>query len=80
MKKMMRFKKQFPMLVLMGITFFALPGMQTANAFFQEETQAYDQYKGEVLDADTNKELVFASLAIEGSNISTITNTEGEFS
>ncbi|MGB5556000.1 MAG: carboxypeptidase-like regulatory domain-containing protein [Flavobacteriaceae bacterium] len=55
--------------------------MPMSFAFFQEEEQQdYEQYKGEVLDADTEKPLVFASLAIEGSNISSITNTEGQFS
>ncbi|GAB5475124.1 MAG: carboxypeptidase-like regulatory domain-containing protein [Maribacter sp.] len=56
--------------------------MQNMFAFFQdtaEEAVSYKQYKGEVLDEETNKPLVFATLTIEGSNISTITNTEGQF-
>lgn len=52
----------------------------TKQAFSQDESQEYNLYKGEVLDGDTKKPLIFASLAIESSNISTITNTEGEFS
>lgn len=64
----------------MALLFFGVIGTQRAEAFFQEETQVYEQYKGEVLDSETNKPLIFANLAIEGSNISTITNTEGEFS
>ena len=40
----------------------------------------YKEYSGEILDSDTKKPLVFATLTVEGSNISTITNTEGEFS
>ncbi len=65
-------------LLLVGIT-----GTQTAFAFFQDNAQQQDisfiEYKGEVLDDENNKPLVFATLTIEGSNISTITNTEGEF-
>ncbi|NNE77157.1 MAG: carboxypeptidase-like regulatory domain-containing protein [Pricia sp.] len=56
---------------------------QKASAFFQDEMQQeveFDEYKGEVLDADSKKPLVFASLTLEESNISTISNTEGEFS
>ncbi len=39
----------------------------------------YKEYKGEVQDASSKKALVFATLALDGTNISTITNTEGEF-
>ncbi|MBT9190224.1 carboxypeptidase-like regulatory domain-containing protein [Zobellia russellii] len=58
-------------------------GPHKASAFFQDNTEQeieYNLYKGEVIDSKTKKPLVFASLAIEESNISTITNTEGEFS
>lgn len=61
------------------ILFIGLSGIHTSSAFFQDETQGFSQYKGTVLDAKSKKPLIFASLAIEGSNISTITNTEGEF-
>lgn len=40
----------------------------------------FKEYSGEVLDSNTKKPLIFASLTLEGSNVSTITNTEGEFS
>ena len=45
----------------------------------QEQNQDFKQYKGKVLEKDTKKELVFATIALEGTNISTISNTEGEF-
>ena len=57
-------------------------GTQPVSAFFQDDMQQetdFDQYRGEVVDSDTKKPLVFASLTLEESNISTITNTEGEF-
>ncbi len=54
-----------------------------ASAFFQDkagsQTTEFVQYKGEILDVDTKKPLVFATLSILETNISTITNTEGEF-
>ena len=50
------------------------------SALQQETTTTdYKQYSGEVVDESTNKSLVFATLTVEGSNISTITNTEGNF-
>ncbi|MEX0314972.1 MAG: carboxypeptidase-like regulatory domain-containing protein [Allomuricauda sp.] len=45
---------------------------------FQEQ-ENFAQYKGEVRDASSHKPLVFATLSVEGTNISTITNTEGGF-
>ncbi len=49
---------------------------------FQQDAASeneFKQYKGEVVDQSSNKPLVFATLTLEGTNISTITNTEGNF-
>ena len=66
-----------------GITMLlGMPANIHAATFFQEEAQevtSYNQFRGEVVDAQTNKPLVFATLTLEGTNISTITNTEGKF-
>jgi len=81
MKTSIRTSKKSLSIVVFTMLLLWISGTQDAAAFFpQENTQAYNQYKGEVLDSETKKPLVFASLAIEDSNISTITNTEGEFS
>lgn len=65
------------MVLLIGVV-----GTQKASAFFQDEKQSisFIEYKGEVLDSSNKKPLVFATLSILDSNISTISNTEGEFS
>ena len=39
----------------------------------------FTEYTGKVIDGKTNKSLEAASLSINGTNISTITNSEGEF-
>lgn len=57
-------------------------GFSSTNAFAFQEKQSvenFKQYKGEVIDQDSKKALIFATLAVEGTNISTITNTEGDF-
>lgn len=41
--------------------------------------QAVEEYRGKVVDADTGNAMVSASVTLEDSNISTITNAEGEF-
>ncbi|MGB5361354.1 MAG: carboxypeptidase-like regulatory domain-containing protein, partial [Eudoraea sp.] len=64
------------------ILFMGTPATLHASMFFQDNPQEvtlFNQFKGEVVDAQNNKPLVFATLTLEGSNISTITNTEGEF-
>ncbi len=73
--------KLFRVLPLILILF-VIGNVSKANAFFQEtttEAQSFDKYSGDVVDGQTGKPLVFATLTIEGSNISTVTNTEGEF-
>ncbi len=82
-RKKTRLPKKSLATVLLVLLLVGVTGTQTAFAFFQDDAQRQDisfiEYKGEVLDAESNKPLVFATLTIEGSNISTITNTEGEF-
>ncbi len=67
--------------MLLLALFIGVAGTQSASAFFQDQEEAvsFTQYKGEILDADSKKPLVFATLSIADSNISTITNTEGQF-
>ena len=60
---------------------FAAP-IELSAALFEAPIQAqtsFNSYKGEVLDSSSKKPLVFASLTLEGTNISTVTNTEGKF-
>lgn len=68
---------------LMGIILLmGIPATLQASTFFQvspQEVTSYKQLKGEVVDGQNNKPLVFATITLEGSNISTITNTEGKF-
>lgn len=45
-----------------------------------EQENTYNLYRGKVIDKDTKKPLIFATISIENTNISTISNTEGDFS
>ena len=54
---------------------------QNSNALvFQDTSQTFDEYQGRVISSDNRKPLVFADVSVKNSNISTITNKEGEFS
>ena len=46
----------------------------------QEQESSFNQYQGRIIDSETNNPLVFATLSIENTNISTVSNTEGYFS
>ncbi len=80
MKSNVRLPKNTLVISLSLLFFIGATGIQKAAAFYQDEGKDFKEYKGEVVDADSNKALVFANLALEGTNITTITNTEGEFS
>lgn len=67
----------FMLMMMMGVS-----NVAEAAIIFQDGQQetSFIQYKGEVLDSETKNPLVFATLTIADTNISTISNTEGEFS
>jgi len=72
-----------PKSILTALFFTCLLVGNVASAFaIQDQIQEtpFNQYKGEVLDEDTRRPLVFATLSLEDSNVSTVSNTEGEFS
>jgi len=58
-------------------------GTARAAIYFQDnllqEDSDFTPYKGEIVDEETGKPLVFATITLEGNNISTVSNTEGEF-
>ena len=66
-------------LIFMGFSkvTLAYPSLPKSN---QPDTLTYLQYKGSVIDQESRAPLAFASLSLEGTNIATISNTEGEFS
>src|SRR5690606_33433497 len=69
-----------PVIKLADICWALLPLLflaPTGAMAFQED--GFLSFKGEVVDGTTGKALVFATLNVEGTNISTITNTEGNF-
>jgi hypothetical protein len=49
----------------------------STNLIGQETS--FKSYSGEILDIGSKKPLVFASLSLEGTNVSTVTNTDGGF-
>ncbi|GAA3601026.1 carboxypeptidase-like regulatory domain-containing protein [Flavivirga amylovorans] len=80
MKKIYQFQIKKTIISLIAITFF-ISSSQDVQALQNNVsvTPSFNQFKGKVIDNDTRKPLVSANLSIEGTNINTITNKEGEF-
>ncbi|MDH7444172.1 carboxypeptidase-like regulatory domain-containing protein [Aquimarina sp. 2201CG14-23] len=73
-----RFTILFCILISIGYS----SNVQAFSYFQNAEIQNninYDEYNGVVVNADTNKPLVSATISLNETNISTITNDEGEF-
>ena len=64
---------------LQKLTMLAFCFFISLGSVLAQQEEEFKQYRGQVIDASTKKPLVFATLALEGTNISTISNTEGEF-
>ncbi|RXJ49513.1 carboxypeptidase-like regulatory domain-containing protein [Gelidibacter gilvus] len=61
-------------IVFGGMTSFALNLFQD-----QEVVQTFSEFKGVVVDSKSKAPLSFATLTLDGTNISTVTNSDGEF-
>lgn len=77
--KVMVARFSFPVVTIKGLGLVIVFLFMVFSGAAQESEADFATYRGEVLDQETKKPLVFASVAIEASNISTITNTEGQF-
>jgi hypothetical protein len=49
------------------------------NPINNNDSSSFKYFKGTILDSKTKNELTFASITVSGSNISTISNSEGDF-
>ncbi len=81
-KSILSFKKHF---IFYWFIFFitAYATNVQAATYLQDNTQTntinHNEYKGLVVDSETNKPLISATVSLNGTNISTVTNDEGEF-
>ena len=66
-----------------GLVFIMLAQVQSEarfSVFNTADSSSFKQFKGSILDSKTKNELIFASITVSGTSISTISNTEGKFS
>jgi hypothetical protein len=78
-KRVLRHYRALATLTFLFILFIGFQQMGYASNSVVIDTIGFNEYRGEVVDSNTKKPLVFASLTVDGTNISTITNTQGNF-
>lgn len=68
-------------LFISSVTFmlFLLFSLDTQAQKIEQDPRIFTEYKGSVIDISSKKPIVFADLNVKGTNLSTITNSEGEF-
>ena len=76
-------KKQARFFILLLMSVLIVPGL-SANDMMKKkklvlEEGTYKEIKGKVVDASNGDDLVFANITVEGTNIATVTNSEGNF-
>ena len=79
-EKHLGLKTRFFLILMMGLlstSLIANDGIRKKKVVFEEGT--YKEFKGKVVDAKSGDNLVFANITIEGTNIATVTNSEGYF-
>ncbi|MBP7368462.1 MAG: carboxypeptidase-like regulatory domain-containing protein [Paludibacteraceae bacterium] len=57
-----------------------LPSQNNFQKNFQKNDSDYVEFSGKIVDVKNGDVLPFATLSVEGSNITTVSNSEGEFS
>jgi hypothetical protein len=68
---------------IIGLFFYFLVQLESEarfSVYSKADSSSFKQFKGTILDSKTRNELIFASITISGTSISTISNSEGKFS
>lgn len=65
---------------LFFLLFASMPSQARFSVYTKADSSSFKQFKGSILDSKTRNELVYASITVSGTSISTISNSEGKFS
>lgn len=67
------------LLALIILTGWSSGTKANVNMLLRADSLDYVQYRGTVVELETRKSLGFATLTLEGTNLSTVANSDGEF-
>lgn len=79
MKKLISYSAFSVLVLIMVLITQKLTGSHIPGTYISHEEDYYTTYKGRVIDSETKQPLVFGSVVVHGTNISTVTNIDGEF-
>jgi len=81
MKTQSRFLIGKTLSIIISVLCFTFVSVRTSAADFSDgNTTDFTEYKGKIVDKKNGTALAYAGLSVVGTNISTISNSEGEFS
>ena len=72
-------KYSFHFIVALNILIFIQPSIGGVKNYLQKPDSLFNSYKGIVTDISTREKLPYASLTVESTNTSTVSNADGEF-
>lgn len=72
-------KRSLTTLIVFFTFFIGIQNNGYASNFVENDTIGFNSYKGIVVEGNTKKPLEYASLNVNGTNISTVSNSKGEF-
>ena len=78
MEKSKKARSKFTFTIILALLFVANQAIGS-DSFSLNDPGTYKTYKGKVIDKITKKPLVYASVILENYNISTISNSDGDF-
>ena len=78
MKRIIRITAAITLMIALSAAL-AISSPAEAGLYKKQDLQNYRTYSGKIIDAETNSLLIFATVAIQGTNVATITNIDGEF-
>jgi hypothetical protein len=79
-------KKMMRSFILVAILLVSIPYAANVKALVEEDPQfvndttQFSLFRGVITDSKNNEPLVFATLSIEGTNVATVCNSQGQFS
>jgi len=79
MKKFLFFSKKSSLNLVIPMVLFLFISLENKAQITNSQDPSFTEYSGSVFDLTNKKALIFADLNVKGTNISTITNSEGEF-
>ncbi len=68
------------MVILLSVFYWCSNAQAVQRAEYVPDSLEYKQFKGTIVELDSRKPLGFATLTLEGTNLSTVANSDGEFS